>query len=319
MEQLTILSELATDTLLGLSAKPKFLLSKYFYDDIGSSIFQDIMQMPEYYLTNCEIEIFSTHKSAILDALEIGNKQVEIIELGAGDGLKTKILLSYLLENDLDFRYIPIDISEKAVVNLVHDLKNQIPNLTVEGLIGDYFELIEKLNGKKRKIILFLGSNLGNYNYEESLQFLKHLRSVMHNDDLILLGLDLKKDPELILRAYNDPHGHTSAFNLNLLQRINNELDADFNLRKFSHEEVYNEQTGKAKSYLVSQVEQVVNIKALNRNFEFKAGERIFMEMSQKYDSSMIEKLAANSGFEIRMNFNDQKHFFVNSLWRLKQ
>lgn len=319
MEQQILLSELAADTLQGLSANPKFLLSKYFYDDIGSSIFQDIMHMPEYYLTDCEMEIFSTHKSAILDAFEMGNKQLEIIELGAGDGLKTKILLSHFLENDIDFRYIPIDISEKAVINLVRDIKNQIPGLTVEGLIGDYFELIEKLNGKKRKIILFLGSNLGNYNYDESLQFLKHLRAVMHNGDMILIGLDLKKDPELILRAYNDPHGHTSAFNLNLLQRINNELDADFNLADFSHEEVYHKQSGKAESYLVSQAEQIVNIKTLDRNFEFKAGERIFMEMSQKYDSTMIEELADNSGFEIVMNFNDHRHFFVNSLWRLKQ
>ena len=187
--------------------------------------------------------------------------------------------------------------------------------MPVEGLAIDYFNLTEKLNGEKRKIILFLGSNIGNYSYEESLQFLTYLKSIMNSNDMILIGFDLKKDVDLILRAYNDPHGYTAAFNLNLLQRINDELDADFNLQNFSHKEIYDEQTGEAKSYLFCQKAHVVNINTLNKNFAFKAGEKIFMEISQKYDLSIIEDLAKHSGFKITRNFYDRRQFFVNSLW----
>ena len=193
MNQQGFLSEFSADTLKGLSAKPKYLLSKYFYNDIGSRIFQDIMQMPEYYLTDCELEVFTSQHNEILSAFKADNKAFELIELGAGDGLKTKVLLSSLVNQKIDFKYIPIDISKKAVTGLVHDLKNQIPDLPVEGIVGDYFKLIKKLNGQYRKIILFLGSNIGNFEWNESIRFLQHLRSVINIDDMVFIGFDLKK------------------------------------------------------------------------------------------------------------------------------
>ena len=319
MNQQGFLSEFSADTLKGLSAKPKYLLSKYFYNDIGSRIFQDIMQMPEYYLTDCELEVFTSQHNEILSAFKADNKAFELIELGAGDGLKTKVLLSSLMNQKIDFKYIPIDISKKAVTGLVHDLKNQIPDLPVEGIVGDYFKLIKKLNGQYRKIILFLGSNIGNFEWNESIRFLQHLRSVINIDDMVFIGFDLKKDPDLILNAYNDPSGHTAAFNLNLLKRINDELGGHFDLLNFVHQEVYDEQTGTAKSYLMSRKKQSVSIEKLGKAFEFEADEKMLMEMSQKYDLELIDDLAEKSGFQIVRNFMDSRQYFMNSLWKLKR
>lgn len=319
MEEIAIHTDFAVDILTGLSAKQKFLSSKYFYDDNGSKIFQDIMQMPEYYLTDCELEIFETNKQAILDDFARQQAHFELVELGAGDGLKTKILLSYFLSKKVDFKYSPIDISEVAVKNLVADLENEIPDLKVAGLIGDYFDLIKeiKVNGYPKKIILFLGSNIGNYNEQMSLEFFRHLKKVLNSQDQLFIGFDLKKDTNIILKAYNDPHGYTAAFNLNLLQRINNELNANFNLSNFRHEEEYDPQSGTAKSFLISLIKQEVEILDLNEIISFKEGESIFMEMSQKYDMEMISDLANESGFEIVRNYFDKRQYFVNSLWKL--
>ncbi|OFY51049.1 MAG: hypothetical protein A2W85_05440 [Bacteroidetes bacterium GWF2_41_31] len=319
MNQQGFHSEFSADTLKGLSAKPKYLLSKYFYNDIGSRIFQDIMQMPEYYLTDCELEVFTSRHNEILSAFKADNKAFELIELGAGDGLKTKVLLSSLVHQKIDFKYIPIDISKQAVADLVQDLKKQIPDLPVEGIVGDYFNLIKKLNGQYRKIILFLGSNIGNFEWKESIRFLQHLRSVINIDDMVFIGFDLKKDPELILKAYNDPSGHTAAFNLNLLKRINDELGGHFDLLNFMHEEVYDEHTGTARSYLMSRKKQSVSIEKLGKVFEFEAGEKILMEISQKYDLELIHELAEKSGFQIVRNFMDSRQYFMNSLWKLKR
>lgn len=320
MEQIITLTGFAKDTLEGLSSEEKYLSSKYFYDDRGSKIFQDIMQMPEYYLTDCELEIFKTNKQEILNDFSAQQAHFELVELGAGDGLKTKVLLSYFLSKDIDFKYSPIDISRDAVKNLLSDLKNEIPELKVNGLIGDYFELIKdiKINGYSKKIVLFLGSNIGNFNEQMSVDFFKHLREVLNPQDQVFIGFDLKKDPNIILNAYNDPHGHTSAFNLNLLNRINYELNADFDLANFRHQEVYDLQSGTAKSFLKSLKKQEVEIIDLNEIISFEEGELIFMEMSQKYDMDMIMELAEKSGFEIVRNFYDQRQYFVNSLWKLK-
>ena len=320
MEQVATLTEFANDTLKGLSASQKYLSSQYFYDTKGSRIFQDIMQMSEYYLTDCELEIFETKKQEIFEVFTNRDTSYNLIELGAGDGLKTKVLLSHFLDQQPSFEYTPIDISEEAVKNLVVDLERELPGIQVNGMVGDYFLLMEEINQYHftKKILLFLGSNIGNFNERETLIFLNKLKSVMHSGDLLFIGFDLKKDPDIILNAYNDPHGHTAAFNLNLLQRINSELNANFILRNFRHREVYNPQSGTAKSKLISLTKQEVEIFDLNKTFLFEEGESIFMEMSQKYDMKMIADLAYKSGFEIVRNFHDRRQYFVNSLWKLK-
>jgi dimethylhistidine N-methyltransferase len=271
-------------------------------------------------LTDCELEIFQSQKQEILNEFIGQEPEFELVELGAGDGVKTKVLLSHFLKNKIKFKYIPIDISEKAVVNLVDDLENEIPQLKVEWQIGDYFELINDIKGNNqiKNIILFLGSNIGNFNNQTSLDFLNHLKMVLNAQDQAFIGFDLKKDPDIILKAYNDPHGHTAAFNLNLLHRINNELGADFNVDNFQHHEIYNPQSGTAKSFLISLESQQVNIHELDKTFTLNKGEMIFMEMSQKYDLEMINSLAEKSGFEVVRNFFDQRQYYVNSLWKLK-
>ncbi|MCF8373150.1 MAG: L-histidine N(alpha)-methyltransferase [Bacteroidales bacterium] len=320
MEQIAVLTDFAKDTLEGLTSQHKYLSSKYFYDDRGSKIFQDIMRMPEYYLTDCELEIFQTQKQEILADFLGSGSHFDLLELGAGDGLKTKVLLAHFLNQKVNFRYTPIDISEVAVINLVSDLEHELAGLEVNGLVGDYFDLIgdDKLNGHTKKIILFLGSNIGNFNRKKSLAFLRRLGEAMNPNDQLFIGFDLKKESDVILNAYNDPYGHTAAFNLNLLQRINNELDADFDLSKFIHQEVYDPQTGTAKSYLISQKNQQVRIHELDQTIYFDAGEKVYTEMSQKYDSDMIQDLATGSGFEVVRNYCDQRQYFVNSLWKLK-
>ncbi|HKI87911.1 MAG TPA: L-histidine N(alpha)-methyltransferase [Draconibacterium sp.] len=317
MEQQTLLSELAVDTLTGLSANPKFLLPKYFYDDIGSQIFQDIMQMPEYYLTDCELEIFSTWENEIIDAFINDNSIFELIELGAGDGLKTKILLNSLVNRSSNFKYIPIDISKKSNNQLVESLAAEIPALKVKAQTGDFFHVIKQLNGYSgiRKIILFLGSNIGNFPDEELTCLLTQLSEFAHIGDKVMIGFDLKKSPEIIMKAYNDRHGHTRNFNLNLLDRLNRELGADFDLNNFEYHTEYNPQSGAVKSFLVSKNNQTVHIETLNRNISFTKWEPIFMELSQKFDLETIETLAAKHGFRVEKHFSDNRNYFVDSLW----
>lgn len=316
MENTATLTEFAKEVIEGLTAEPKFFHSKYFYDDRGSKIFEQIMRMPEYYLTDCELEIFEGQKARLCDDFIPKTGAFELVELGAGDGLKTKQLLEELMERDIDFTYIPVDISQQAVQQLQNKLWQELPGVKIRGLIGDYFHLIEGLNGSIPKVILFLGSNIGNFSHEKSLSFLKQLHKVLNKGDKLLIGFDLKKDPEIILKAYNDPHGLTASFNLNLLQRVNNELEADFNLKKYRHIETYDPTTGAAKSFLISECKQQVYVAGLDKTFFFEKDEHVYMEMSQKYDPEMIHALAENAGFEIVGNFTDKRQFFINSIWK---
>lgn len=317
MEQKLLLSQLATDTLNGLSSDPKYLLSKYFYDDEGSRIFKDIMNMPEYYLTDCEHEIFSSQKGEITHAICAGNKLFNLVELGSGDGFKTKILLKYMVENGIDFQYTPVDISAKANQELVESLKTELPTLQVEAKTGDYFRKLKSLNGHASipKIIFFLGSNIGNFSENETTDFLSQLSAYSNSGDKVLIGFDLKKSPQVIMDAYNDPHGHTRRFNLNHLVRINRELDADFDIQKFGQQTTYNPQSGEVKSFLISNSEQTVQIGALEKSFLFTKWEAVFMERSRKYDFQTIEKLALNHGYKMVQNFTDSRNYFVDSLW----
>lgn len=313
-------NEFLQDTLKGLSSNPKYLSSKYFYDERGSKIFQDIMRMPEYYLTDCELEIFKTQQDKILNEFKNGSDGFDVLELGAGDGMKTKVLLKHFVNKKVKFTYSPVDISGTVINNLIKDLQKEIPDLNVEGLKGDYFKMISSFKDKisKRKIILFLGSNIGNFTQDQSLDFLVKLKNSMNKNDLLFIGFDLKKDESIIIDAYNDPTDHTATFNLNLLHRINRELGANFKEDNFYHKEVYDAKSGKAESFLISKVEQTVTIKKSNKEFTFYKGEKIFTEMSQKFDISMIEELAERSGFKIVRNYFDKRQYFMNSLWRLK-
>jgi|SRR6056297_1755195 len=317
MEQITKLSTFAKDTKKGLSAHPKFLLPKYFYDDKGSKIFQDIMQMPEYYLTDCEFEILTNHQTEMMQLFGQESTLFDLVELGSGDGLKTKILLKHFVKNKIRFNYVAIDISHEANEMLERKLRTELPALKTEFKTGDYFEMMNALNrdSDNSKVFLFLGSNIGNFMEDERHRFLSQLSKIIRRNDKLLIGFDLKKSKEVILKAYNDPHGHTRAFNLNHLVRINKELDANFDTETFRHVAHYNEDSGETKSFLVSGKKQSVYIGALENNVHFLKDEPIYMELSQKFDLEEIHQLARSYGFAIEKNFTDSRNYFVDSLW----
>lgn len=312
--------QFAIDVQQGLASSPKQLSSKYFYDKEGDKLFQDIMKMPEYYLTRSEFEILEMNKESLLDLFRNSRGRFNLIEFGAGDGLKTKILLRYFVQQQVDFRYVPVDISGNVLQGLEKDLKEELQELQVEPIEDDYFHALEKLTqtSERRNIILFLGSNIGNFSEQQAIQFLTELGNNLNAGDLIFVGFDLKKDPELVRTAYNDPAGITRAFNLNLLKRINRELGGNFDVQKFQHYQMYDPVGGEARSYLISREEQEVRIEALEEVFYFKAWEPVHVEISRKYEPETIERYASSSGYKLVNHFYDCKHYYVNSLWEKK-
>lgn len=302
------------DVLTGLRAKNKFLSSKYFYDAQGDKLFQQIMHLEEYYLTKKELEIFNTHKQRILEAIKGGDEPFRIIELGAGDGLKTKVLLKHFMKAGVDFAYTPVDISGNVLEILEQNLLKEIPGLRIESYEGDYFEaLAEIAKSPEKDVVFFLGSNVGNFSGDEATVFLNKLNLFLNQGDLLFMGVDLKKDPEVILSAYNDKDEITKKFNLNLLERINIELDGNFDLDQFIHYPYYNPHTGECRSYLISKKEQTVAV--AGNPIHFNAWEAIFMEVSKKYDQKQLKKLAKASGFSPKQIFLDKDHWFADVLW----
>jgi dimethylhistidine N-methyltransferase len=319
MNQLTTtdLSAFAQDVREGLSASPKRLPSRYFYDARGSELFREIMRMEAYYPTRCEYEIFERQGRELAQALMAPGGAFHLVEFGAGDGLKTRLLLEALLRRQAAFSYTPIDISGSELRRLAQALRQEMPQLHVSPLEGEYFEALRSLNGaaeRQRKAVLFLGSNIGNFTAPEARAFLDALAGACAPGDLVLIGFDLKKDPRIILQAYDDPEGITRAFNFNLLSRINRELGADFEHSAFDHYATYDPLSGETRSYLVSRRRQTVRIAALELETAFDAWEPVWVELSQKYDTALIRRMAEASGFRIQRQFTDSKSWFADVL-----
>jgi len=293
------LQQFASDIKAGLSSNPKKLPSKYFYDEAGDKLFQEIMKLDEYYLTRSEYEIFETYKADILDIIS-KDEGFNLFELGAGDGYKTKLLLKYFVGQEIDFTYYPIDISGNVLNELESALAQEIPLLHVTTLEGDYFKMLSNISEEHaaHKLILFLGSNIGNFAKEDAIRFLTLLRGSLKSGDFSLIGVDLKKHPEVILKAYNDSKGVTKAFNINLLTRINESFGADFNTEDFMHAPTYDPASGECRSYLLSKKDQSVDIPALEETFHFRKWEPVHMEISKKYDLVELEELATLAGFD---------------------
>ncbi len=310
---------LALDVLIGLGEHPKMLPSKYFYDERGSQLFQKIMKLEEYYLTKCEFQILSRYQSQIADLLS--GEPFKLIELGAGDGLKTKILIEHFLHRGQPFTYIPIDISEAAMKNLVDSFQKTYSSLKINGLVAEYFDGLKWLSQMKggRNVVLFLGSNLGNFHKPQARAFLKSLWNTLEDGDFLIIGFDLKKDIDLMLHAYNDKSGVTAEFNLNLLRRINRELQADFETNNFRFFSTYNVFSGAIESYLVSLEAQVVHVNELGQSFSFLPWEPIHTEYSYKYLDTDIEQLARATGFRIVDQFYDENRYFVDSVWKVEK
>ena len=309
--------EFALDVLEGLSERPKRLSARWFYDERGSEIFSRIMDVPQYYLTDCEREILESH------ALDIGQsfagEPFDVVDLGAGDGRKTQLVLERLQADGADIRYVPIDISEKAIEALVSRLSGELPALEIRGLVSEYGDGLHWLRAtsQRRKLVLFLGSNIGNFNKAQARGFLRRLWTTLAPDDLVLIGFDLKKDIDLLLSAYNDPMGVTSQFNLNLLGRINRELGADFDLDAWRHFGTYNVFSGAMESYLVSLCDQDVHIEEVGQTFHFDSWEPIHTEYSYKYLESDVANLAATTGYELEAQFFDRRRWFVDAMFRV--
>lgn len=312
------LARFAEDVKNGLSQPEKELSSRYFYDGEGSRLFQKIMHLPEYYLTRSEHEVFSTHSQAIAAELAAtGN--FHLIDLGAGDATKTKIILRQLLQQQADFDYVPVDISGDAMTGLCEALQEELPGLQTHAVVGDYFDALDWLDANKpsRKVLLFLGSNIGNFAPEERLAFLQKVRAHMQPGDMLLIGMDLCKDPDTILRAYDDSAGITAAFNLNLLHRINRELGGNIEVDQFRHFALYDPQEGVMKSYLISQQAQEVGIKAIGKSFHFGAWEAIHTESSYKFTLEQAKTMGHDIGFKIQHIFQDKNEYFADVLYAL--
>ena len=307
----------ALDVLVGLSETRKFIPSIYHYDPEGSRLFNEITTLDEYYVTRCEIETLERNKEHIASFLADG--PFNVIEFGPGDGSKTKTLIQHLIGKQVDFQYIPIDISVSALEGLIADYSTCFPELDVNGLVADYFSGIKWLNHryKRRNLILFLGSNIGNFDHGQARLFLRNLWISLNKGDLVLIGFDLKKDIDLLLGAYNDSRGITARFNLNLLRRINRELGGDFDISMFRHFGTYDVFNGAMESYLVSQVEQDVLVEAIGRSFHFRAWEPIHTEYSYKYHESDISALARDTGFVVRDILYDSRKFFADTVWEV--
>lgn len=311
-------SQFMSDVLSGLTAKKKFLSSKYFYDEIGDGIFQQIMDMDEYYLTDAEMEILREQSQDLAAVIGAAKTPFDLIELGAGDATKSIHLLRTLLDQKLDFTYLPIDISSHVITDLEENLPEKLPGLNIQGLNGDYFAMLKKAKSlsTRRKVLLFMGANIGNMTIPEAEDFCKALRDELAREDLLIVGFDLKKHPKKILDAYSDARGITKSFNLNLLNRVNKELGGDFEIKNFDHYASYDPETGACKSYLISLKEQVVNIG--DETIHFTANEHIYMEISQKYSLNEIGDLAAKAGFIAGQQFFDHNRYFVDSVWKVE-
>jgi len=307
--------EFYRDVISGLKQTPKRLSSKYFYDAAGDKLFQDLMNCEEYYPTNCELEIFTQQTEGLCKAMIADGSAFDLIELGAGDAMKSTFLLKYLLEQKADFSYLPIDISANVISYLNDTLPVTLPGLEVAGLNGDYFDMLKKAASisDRRKVVLFLGSNIGNMLPADAEGFCRELRNNLSPGDMVLIGVDLKKNPKTVLAAYNDKEGITKRFNLNLLTRINRELHADFDVSEFEHYPIYDPETGACKSYLISTEDQQVKIG--QENICFMKDEYIYMEISQKYTVMQTNQMAANAGFKPLHLFFDSKKWFVDAVW----
>jgi L-histidine Nalpha-methyltransferase len=305
----------ARDVLEGLTQTPKSLPCKYFYDEKGSRLFRQITELPEYYLTRCEFEILQNHRQEL--SAHLAGGPFNLVELGAGDGRKTRVLLEQFLDDGLNFRYVPIDICEAAVRNLIGNLKQCYAHLPCEGLTAEYFEGLRWLSERKeqRNLVLFLGSNIGNFDQAGMQVFLRHVREALNEGDLLLIGFDLIKDIPLIEKAYNDSQGITARFNLNLLQRINRDLGGNFRTDRFRFYSHFDRLSEAVESYLISVRKQAVEIEQLNRSFFFEDGEPIHTERSQKYLEPQVGRLARETGFTVIRQMKDQRSYFLDSLW----
>ena len=290
---------LKEDVIAGLSLPQKTLPPKYFYDAAGSRLFERICRLPEYYVTRAELSLTRMHIAAIA---RFAGQGCELVEYGSGESLKTRLLIRALRPA----AYVPIDISEIALRQSTRKLSKSFPWLKIIPVPGDFSRPIELPRARAPRVVYFPGSTIGNLDPEEAHAFLAMTRDQAGR---MLVGVDLKKDANVLHAAYNDSRGVTAAFNLNILARINRELGADFDLRKFSHYAFYNAAAGRIEMHLVSLARQRVRV--ARHRFGFDRGESIHTENSYKYSAEGFRALAARAGYSGKKLWTDRKGLFA--------
>lgn len=303
------------DIFEGLSQSPKTLPSKYFYDDKGDRLFQKITTLEEYYLTRCETAILHKQVEKIASILK-SKDDLRIIELGAGDGHKTIPFLKKLAEIGLNYDFVPVDISHDVLKQLEEQFTKQIPQGRIHPFAADYFNVdFPKYHGAT--FWMYMGSTIGNLTKKKAVGLLSNLRDSAKKGDVFALGYDLRKDPNTILAAYNDKQGITAQFNLNLLSRINNALQANFDLDQWQHYPIYDVVSGEAKSYLVSKAKQSVFFPTNNSTIQFEAWEAIHTEISKKFSTEEMDEICAEAGWQPTHILTDESSNYALGFYEL--
>ena len=298
----------AQELSYSFNQKQKSINPKFFYDEKGSYLFKKICTLPEYYISRTEVALLRQLEEKLPNHL---NGNFRLVELGSGSSTKTRTLIDILEKSQKHIEYFPIDISD-ILRDSCKELHNDYKNLCITGIIDDYEPALELVKNydDKNNLIVFLGSSFGNYEPKAGLRFLQKINSLMKNNDLFLLGLDLTKDETVLEKAYNDSQGITAQFNLNVLSRINSELDANFDINKFVHHAVYNKNQNRIEMYLRSLEKQIVNIPKADLVLEIKKDELIHTENSFKFTISQIKEMSALSNFQIQDIWCDKKRYF---------
>jgi len=309
-----IFSPLAEEVLEGLSDSPKRLPPKLFYDSRGSRLFEQITELPEYYLTRTERAIFQEYAGEIVQQ---AGSNLTVIELGAGSASKTRILVEALARRQLQVGFYPVDVSRSALKAAVSSLNGHIRNLRVKPIVADYSKHLPLLNVPGCKLVLFIGSTIGNFEPKEARQFLVRVRTSLQKGDALLLGFDMAKPAHLLHAAYNDAQGVTAEFNKNVLLRINRELGGHFDPDTFQHVAFWNPKMSRIEMHLESRLEQKVWIRDLAMGFDFAEGERIHTENSYKFTAASIAAMVRSAGFRLEKTWTDAKRWFSVVLTRV--
>ena len=310
-----LVSPIAEEVLRGLTAHPRRLPPKLFYDAAGSHLFEQITETPEYYPTRTERAILKKYAGEIIR--QAGNN-LTLVELGAGSASKTQVLIEALLSRQLRADFYPVDVSSSALQGALATLNGHFPRLSVKPIVADYTHRLPELRALPgRKLVLFIGSTIGNFEPDEAEAFLKNVRESLETGDALLIGFDLVKDAGILHAAYNDAQRVTAAFNKNMLVRINRELGGSFDVDAFEHVALWNRRESRIEMHLESVYEQTVWVQDLGRGFHFECGERIHTENSYKFNAGSIARLLRRSGFKLETQWTDAQGWFCEALARV--
>ena len=312
LEDTGALPSLAADVRRGLTASPKSLPPKYFYDELGSQLFEKIGDTPEYYLTRTEKSLLESVAAEVVAAV----RPHDLVELGPGSSYKARVLLDAMRDAGTLERYVPVDVSPEIVERSAQELTTLYPGLQVRAVIGDFIDHLDKLPDGEPRLVVFLGSTLGNLERDHAQAFLGRVAALLGPQDAFLLGTDLVKDHSVLEAAYNDAAGVTAEFNRNILQVINRHLDGDFDPQAFRHLAFFQPAESRMEIYLESERAQSVRIGALDLTVSFEAGERVHTEYSHKYTREQVEALLEGAGMRLESWFTDPRDWFGLSLAR---